>query len=86
MIMLTALLPASFLLAFQIYSVLKKKKRAVKWIPGGICICFILFSLIFLRDKSLWRLIAVLYGILLLLLCGTGWIIAWSILKSSRNH
>ena len=84
-IMLAALFPVAVLLPCQIFAVLKATKPVLKLIPGFICFLILVFSWIILPENGVLRLLTFLYGILLLILCGIGWVIAYSVLKSQRK-
>ena len=83
--MLGALFPIVILLPCQIFSVLKAKKPVYKLLPGSFCLLALVCAFLFLPEKSILKLLAVLYGILLLILCGIGWVIAYSVQKSRRK-
>ena len=80
-----AAFPIVVLIPFQIFLVLKTKKTVLKATPLFICLLMMVLSLLFLPGQGILKILAVLYCILLCILCGTGWIIGDSILKSKRK-
>ena len=84
--MLAALLPVLILLPCQILAVYKSRSLLLRLLPGLISLLAFLFFMWILPQGSIFRILAVLYEVLLLILCGVGWVIAWSIQKSNRKN
>ena len=84
---LLAVIPVFMLLGAQIYLTLHKKALIWKLIPFGISIGGSLCLFLILPESApgVYRILITLYLILLLILCGIGWVIAASIQKSGRR-
>ena len=85
LILAVAGLPIFILIPFQVLLTLKARKPVVQIIPSLLCTLGIVTVLVFLPDHDIFKLLVLLYLILLLILCGTGWVIAWSIKKAKRS-
>ena len=84
LILLASAVPILVLIPMQILLILKGKRGMVKGIPMAISLLLLIGSLILLKGSGILQVVAVLYCILLLILCGTGWVIASAIRKSRR--
>ena len=85
LILAAAAFPILILIPAQVFLTLKGKNPVLQGLPALICVLGIMASLVYFPEQGGSRLLAVLYCILLLILCGTGWVIAWSIQKSNRS-
>ena len=79
-----AAFPVLILIPAQVFLTLRAKNTLFKFLPMLLCLLLFLAALL-LPGQGIHRLVAGLYGVLLLILCGAGWVIADSIKKSSRK-
>ena len=83
-ILLASAFPILILIPMQIFLVLKSRRNSKKLIPIAFSLLLLVSSQVFLTGNGIQQIIAALYCILLLILCGTGWVIASAIRKSRR--
>ena len=77
--------PILILIPAQVLLTLKAKKPILQMLPPLLCILAMAVIMVLLPEEGILKLLTILYLILLLILCGTGWVIAWSIKKSRRS-
>lgn len=85
LILAAAGFPILILIPAQVLLTLKAKKPLLQLLPPLLCLLAMAVTMVLLPEEGLWKLLTMLYLILLLILCGTGWVIAWSIKKSRRT-
>ena len=84
LILLASAFPILILIPLQIFLVLKSKHSSRKLIPMVCSLLLLAGSQILLKGSGILQMVFALYCILLLILCGTGWVIASAIRKSRR--
>ena len=85
LIMIFSLIPVMILVPMQVILTLKAGKFIWKAVPSLLTIMCTAALLVFLKENGIYQLLILLYGILLLLLCGAGSVITRSIQKSGRK-
>ena len=85
LILAAAGFPIFILIPAQVLLTLKARKPMLQLLPPLLCILAMGAAMGLFPDEGILKLLIMLYLILLLILCGTGWVIAWSIKKSRRT-
>ena len=80
-----AAFPICILIPLQIYLSLHSGKLLLKMLPTVFSFAALLLCWAVIPMPEVLKLLSVLYCFLMLILCGAGWVIAYSIGKSKRT-